>query len=147
MKEIFFVGTSLKVRITKMNPAYPLLAFASIEDDRYEGYGVLHASQVSRIKLNTLSDIFVVGDLVTAHVLETSDNRLSFSILEEIGFSISARFHKDDYTYAKLLAQKENLDIGYPYPGRCRRDQRHGSWHLGQRNRQRAFDLDLLAAQ
>ena len=71
----------------------------------------VHASQVSRIKLNTLSDIFVVGDLVTAHVLETSDNRLSFSILEEIGFSISARFHKDDYTYAKLLAQKENLDI------------------------------------
>ncbi|WP_314951522.1 RNA-binding domain-containing protein [Tannerella forsythia] len=119
MKETPPAGTSLKVRITKMNPAYPLLAFASIEDDRYEGYGVLHASQVSRVKLNTLSDIFVVGDLVTAHVLETSDNRLSFSILEEIGFSISARFHKDDYTYAKLLAQKENLDIwvsekGYP---------------------------------
>ena len=112
-------GALLKIRITGLNPVYPLLAFASIEDDMYEGNGVIHVSQVSHIRINTLSNIFKVGDLMTARVLETSDNRLSFSIIEEIGLSISSRFHKDDYTYAKLLVQKENLYIwvsekGYP---------------------------------
>ena len=112
-------GTLLKIRITGLNPVYPLLAFASIEDDMYEGNGVIHVSQVSHIRISTLSNIFKVGDLMTARVLETSDNRLSFSIIEEIGLSISTRFYKDDYTYAKLVAQKENLYIwvsekGYP---------------------------------
>lgn len=119
LKEIPPVGTLLKVRITRLNPAYPLLAFAHIEDDTYEGNGAIHASQVSRIKINTLSNIFSVGDLVTVRVLGASENRLSFSILNEIGLSISTRFHKNDYTYARLLAKKENLHIwisekGYP---------------------------------
>ena len=119
-KEVPPVGTQLKIRIKAMHPAYPSLAFASIEDDTYEGNGAIHISQVSRIKLSTLADIFAEGDLVTARVIDTTDrNRMGFSILEEISSSIATRFHPGEYTYARLIAKNKNSyrwvsEKGYP---------------------------------
>lgn len=113
------VGTRLKIRVKNLTPLLPLLAFVRIEDDQYEGEGVLHAKEVTRIKLFTLEGIFCQGNLMTACVIESSDERLSFSILEDIGASIGARFHAGEYTHARLQAKKDNLLIwlsesGYP---------------------------------
>lgn len=113
------VGTRLKIRVKSLTPSYPLLAFVTVEDDQYEGEGVLHVSEVTRIKLTTLVGVFSQGDLMTARVIESSDDRLSFSILEDLGTSIGARFHAGEYTRARLQAKKDKLQIwisesGYP---------------------------------
>ena len=120
-KEVPPVGTLLKIRIKAMNPAFPALAFAVIEDDMYEGNGAIHYHEVSRIKLTTLAGVFFEGDLVTARVIDTSDggNHIKFSILEEISTAIANRFHPGEYTYARLLAKKEKYNVwlsekGYP---------------------------------
>lgn len=120
-KELPPVNALLKIRITALHPAYPSLAFATVEDDMYEGNGAIHLSQVTRIKqLTSLSGIFAVGDLVTARVIEVSENkRLRFSILDEISKSIATRFHPGEYTYARLISKNENSyrwisEKGYP---------------------------------
>ena len=119
-KEVPPVGTQVKIRIKTMHPAYPSLAFASIEDDTYEGNGAIHVSQVSRIKLTSLADIFAEGDLVTARVIDTTDpKRMGFSILEEISNTIATRFHPGEYTYARLIVKNKNSyrwvsEKGYP---------------------------------
>ena len=115
------VDTLLKIRIKTLHPAYPALAFATIEDDMFEGNGAIHISQVTRIKqLTSLAEIFAVGDLVTARVIEVGENnRLKFSILDEISKSIATRFHPGEYTYARLISKNKGSyrwvsEKGYP---------------------------------
>lgn len=46
---------------------------------------------------------------MSAEVIESTPERLSFSIIDELDLFVGARFHKDEMTRAKLLSKRENL--------------------------------------
>lgn len=103
------VGTMVKIQVKNLHPTNPLFAFVRIVDDRYKGEGVLHVKEITRVKLQTLEGIINAGDIMSAEVIESTPERLSFSIIDELDLFVGARFHKDEVTRAKLLSKRENL--------------------------------------
>lgn len=103
------VGTMVKIQVKNLHPTNPLFAFVRIVDDRYKGEGVLHVKEITRVKLQTLEGIINAGDIMSAEVIESTPERLSFSIIDELDLFVGARFHKDEVTHAKLLSKRENL--------------------------------------
>lgn len=108
-KERPVVGNEVKIQIKTLGPNNPLFAFVRIVDERFEGEGILHVKGITRVILRTLEGIINPGDIMTAEVVESSPDRLSFSIIEQLDASVGGRFHKDELTNAKLLAKRDDL--------------------------------------
>lgn len=111
------VGTVVKIKIKNIYQAKPILAFASVVDDFYEGEGALHVSGVTGVRLETLESILYPGDVLYASVIETPDGRLQFSIMEEINKYILARYHAGEPCNALLLHVNEDLLTWVSEPG------------------------------
>lgn len=105
------VGAVVEIRIKLIYNQNPTLAFVSIADDQYEGDGVLHVSHITRVKLDTLEGILHPGDLVMATVVESTEEKLQFSIWEELNHSASARLQAGDRCSALFLYEKNEMQI------------------------------------
>ena len=93
--------------------AKPTLAFVIIDSDEYEGEGALHVSHVTRVKLESLENILHPGDALIATVSESTDERLQFSILEEIEIFVGTRYHEGEPINALLLnVRRRFVDLG-----------------------------------
>ncbi len=103
------VGTVVKIRIKNIYQAKPILAFASVVDDFYEGEGAVHVSNMTGVRLDTLECILYPGDLLYASVIESPDERLQFSITGEIDKYMIARYHAGEPCNALLLHVNEDL--------------------------------------
>ncbi|WP_279091752.1 helix-turn-helix domain-containing protein [Butyricimonas virosa] len=111
------VGTVLKIRVKMVYQAKPTLVFALIESDEYEGEGALHVSHVTRVKLESLENILFPGDVLLASVCESTDERLQFSILEEIEMFVGLRYHVGEPINALLLNANNELLTWVSEPG------------------------------
>lgn len=109
IKERPVIGTMVKIQIKNLHPTNPLFAFVRILDERYEGEGVLHVKGITRVILCTLEGIIISGDIMTAKVIESTPDRLSFEIMDEIDTAVATRFHRDETTHAQLLAKRNDL--------------------------------------
>ena len=103
------VGAILKIHVKTVYLAKPTLAFVIIDSDEYEGEGALHVSHVTRVKLESLENILHPGDALIATVSESTDERLQFSILEEIEIFVGTRYHEGEPINALLLNVREDL--------------------------------------
>lgn len=103
------VGTYVKIRVKNTVPSLPLLVFVGIEDDLYEGSGVIHAKEITRIKLTSLEKVLKTGDVMTARVIESTEERLGFSILEELDLFVSQHYFPEESTCACLLSKRKDL--------------------------------------
>jgi hypothetical protein len=103
------VGAIVKIQIKNLHPTNPLFAFVRILDDRYAGDGVLHVKEITRVRIQTLEGIINQGDVMSAKVIESTPERLSFSIINELDLFVGARFHSGETTHAKLLSKREDL--------------------------------------
>ncbi len=104
-------GAVVNIRIKLIYNQNPTLMFVSIEDDQYEGNGVLHVSHITRAKLDTLEGIFQPGDLLMASVVESTEEKLQFSIWEELNRSAVARLQVGDPCNALFLYEKNEMRI------------------------------------
>ena len=68
------VGAVVNIRVKLVHNFKPTLAFVTIVDPQYDGQGVLHVSQVTRARLDSLKDILHPGDIMTATVVESEDD-------------------------------------------------------------------------
>ena len=105
------VGVSVTIKIKLIYNQNPTLAFVSVVDDQYEGDGVLHVSHITRAKLDTIEDILHPGDLLQATVVESSEEKLQFSIWEELNRSAAVRLDAGDECNALFLYEKNELLI------------------------------------
>lgn len=103
------IDTIVKIQVKNLHPINPLFGFVRVLDDRYKGDGVLHVKEITRVKLQTLEGILNPGDIMSAKVIESTPERLSFSIINELDLFIGARFHKDETTQAQLLNKRKDL--------------------------------------
>lgn len=108
-KERPSIGTIVKIQVKNLHPTNPLFGFVCVLDDRYEGDGVLHVKEITRVKLQSLEGIINPGDIMSARVIESTPERLSFSIINELGLFVGARFHEGETTQAQLLSKREDL--------------------------------------
>lgn len=111
------VGSAVTIRVKTVYLAKPILAFATIEDDFYEGEGAIHVSQVTRVKLETLESILHPGDILLATVIESTGERLQFSILDEIGAFVGSNYNAGDPVNALLLNANKELLTWVSEPG------------------------------
>jgi len=102
-------GTVVNIRVKLVYNMKPTLAFVSIVDDQYEGDGVLHVSQITRAKLDTLEEILQPGDIMTATVIEAEDGRLRFSIWEQLGRFAVENVRAGDRCNALLLGERNGI--------------------------------------
>ncbi|MDR0544898.1 MAG: hypothetical protein LBG30_06120, partial [Odoribacteraceae bacterium] len=109
VKERPNVGARVKIQVKNLHHANPLLLFVRIVDDHFEGDGILHARQITRVKLNSLGGIFKPGDRMMATVVESTPSRLSFSIIDELDAIVGTRHHAGELTSALLIAQNRPL--------------------------------------
>ena len=85
MKEHPPVGMRLKITLKPFNPRYPLMMFADVVEPGYEGTGALMASEVTRVHLKSMNDLFYEGDTFEATVQKIEENgRIRFSISREL---------------------------------------------------------------
>lgn len=103
------VGTVLKIRVKFVYELKPVLAFVYIVDDLYEGQGALHVSQVTRAKLDTLEGILQPGDTMMATVAEDTNDRLQFSLWDELNPSVAEHVQPGDFCVATLLNERNGL--------------------------------------
>ncbi|MDR2131252.1 MAG: putative DNA binding domain-containing protein [Odoribacteraceae bacterium] len=103
------MGVKVKIQVKNLHPTNPLLAFVRIVDDHFEGEGILHVRQITRIKLISLEQILKPGDRMTATVIESTPEKLSFSIIDELDAIVGMRLHAGELTNALLLARRDNL--------------------------------------
>ena len=113
------VGTLVKIQIKNLHPTNKLFAFVRIVDDQYEGDGVLHVKEITRVILQTLEGIINPHDIMYAKVIESTPDRLSFEIMDELDALVGARFHDNEITHAKLLAKRNNLLTWISEDGYC----------------------------
>lgn len=102
-------GTVVNIRVKLVYNMKPTLAFVSIVDDQYEGDGVLHVSQITRAKLDTLENILQPGDIMTATVIEAEEGRLRFSIWEQLGRFAVENVREGDCCNALLLNERNGI--------------------------------------
>ena len=104
-------GAVVEIKVKFIYNQNPTLLFVSIVDDQYEGDGVLHVSHITRAKLETLEGIFQPGDLMMASVVESTEEKLQFSIWEELNRSAVARLQVGDSCNALFLYEKNEMRI------------------------------------
>lgn len=103
------VGAVVNIRVKLVHNFKPTLAFVTIVDPQYDGQGVLHVSQVTRARLDSLKDILHPGDIMTATVVESEDDRLQFSIWEELNQVAVEHLRVGDQCNALLLSEKNGF--------------------------------------
>jgi hypothetical protein len=103
------VGVKVKIQVKNLHPTMTLLAFVRIVDDHFEGEGILHVRQITRIKLTSLEHILEPGNKMTATVIEATPEKLSFSIIDELDAIVGTRLQPGELTNALLLAKRSNL--------------------------------------
>ncbi|MDR1273846.1 MAG: putative DNA binding domain-containing protein [Odoribacteraceae bacterium] len=103
------MGAQVKIQVKNLHPTNPLFAFVRVVDDHFEGDGILHVRQITRIKLVSLEHILDPGNKMTATVIESTPERLSFSIIEDLDAMVGSRLHPGETTNAVLLAKRDSL--------------------------------------
>lgn len=97
-------GTRLKIKLKPFNPRYPLMMFAEVTEPGYVGSGALKASEVTRIHIQSMEELFYEGDSFEATVIKVSDNdRLTFSITNELFEFVMGTVKIGQRVYAKLV--------------------------------------------
>lgn len=104
-------GAVVNIRVKLIYNQNPTLMFVSIVDDQYEGNGVLHVSHITRVRLDTLEGIFQPGDLMMASVVESTEEKLQFSIWEELNRSAVARLQVGAPCNALFLYEKNGMRV------------------------------------
>lgn len=97
------VGASVIVRAQRVKQLYPMMVFADIVDDYYEGTGVLHVTELCRYRVESLEGVFLKGDTFRVTVKNASEGKIGFSIIEELGKLVASRVVAGDYVLAKLI--------------------------------------------
>ena len=105
------VGAVVNIRVKSVHDLKPTLVFVTVVDPRYGGQGVLHVSRVTRARLDSLKDIFHPGDVMAATVVESEDDRLQFSIWEELNQVAVEHLREGDQCNALLLSEKNGFLI------------------------------------
>ncbi|MDR1414508.1 MAG: putative DNA binding domain-containing protein [Odoribacteraceae bacterium] len=103
------VKAKVKIQIKNLHPSNPLYAFVRVIDDHFEGEGVLHVRNITRAKLSSLARLLKPGDRMTATVVESTPERLSFSILGDLDATVAARLHPGEQTASLLLSKRGSL--------------------------------------
>lgn len=113
------VGAKVKVKIKGFLPSLKLLAFATILDEEYVGDGVLHVSNVTRVRLDDLEKVFRLGDVMKATVIGVTEDRMQFSIKDELDALVGVRFKPGDVMDALLLYKTSDLYTWVSEHGFC----------------------------
>ncbi len=103
------VGAVVNIRVKLVHNFKPTLAFVTIVDPQYEGQGILHVSQVTRARLDSLKDVLHPGDMMLATVVESEDDRLQFSIWEELNQVAVEHLREGDQCNALLLSERNGF--------------------------------------
>ena len=103
------VGAKVKIKIKGFLPSAKLLAFANIVDEEYTGDGALHVSNVTRARLDDLERVFHLGDVMKATVIDVTDDRIQFSIKDELNALVGVRFKAGDCMDAVLFYKTPDL--------------------------------------
>ena len=78
------VGAMLKLRAKNYLKDKTSLLFVEIIDNQYSGEGVLHIKEVSKVFLNGLDGVINPGEIFEAEVIDVSNGKLSFSLIDLI---------------------------------------------------------------
>lgn len=103
VKALPSVGASVMVRAQGVRQPYPLMVFADIVDDYYEGTGVLYVTDLCRYRIESLEGIFLKEDTFRVTVKSVREGKIGFSIIEELGKLVASRVAAGDYVLAKLI--------------------------------------------
>ena len=113
------VGAKVKIKIKGFLPSPKLLAFANIVDEEYTGDGALHVSNVTRARLDDLERVFHLGDVMKATVIDVTDERIQFSIKDELNALVGVRFKTGDCMDALLFYRTSDLYTWISEHGFC----------------------------
>ena len=113
------VGAKVKIKIKGFLPSAKLLAFANIVDEEYTGDGALHVSNVTRARLDDLERVFHLGDVMKATVIDVTDDRIQFSIKDELNALVGVRFKAGDCMDAVLFFKTPDLYTWISEHGFC----------------------------
>ncbi len=87
--------------------------FAKIESEEYEGEGILHILNVSRVRLNGLHGVLWPGKRLQAEVIENNKKGLSFSIIDDVWWKMKSIVKIDDVVNAKIVDIKEQYNLAF----------------------------------
>lgn len=114
------VGAMVTIRVTPLNPRFPLLLFAEVDDSQYEGKGVLMVNEVCRYHISSFNEVFYEGDRFTAKVIRIEENgKLAFSIFQELFDMVASVLKPGVRVYAKLTKLVKGSCIWLSEKGYC----------------------------